>query len=222
MIPVVFCSWKRVQNVPLLVDLILNQKGVEEEIRVFIWNNNKNEQERLAHYTSQWNNGQVVIFNSEKNIGGFGRFYLARNLVGIADKVIFFDDDQIIRPDVISTFLSCYKPRQIASWWGWFFKSGYWNRERVTDGSLIHYAGTGGMLCDISIFEEDGLFECPEKYWFAEDLWLSYYAQHCLGWDLIGISAGIRIEVDGLDQYHGMKKLKPEFLEYLRGLGWKI
>ena len=55
----------------------------------------------------------------------------------------------------------------------------------------MKYVGTGGMVADTGVFTDDALFACPPRYWFMEDIWLSYYARAVRGWQLYRSSAEI-------------------------------
>jgi hypothetical protein len=86
----------------------------------------------------------------------------------------------------------------------------------------VKYCGTGGLVCDTKIFLEPGLFRCPRRYWFAEDLWLSYYADHVLGWDVRKGDVDFEMDDDGLDQFHLLHGTKSRLLHYLVRAGWDL
>jgi hypothetical protein len=77
------------------------------------------------------------------------------------------------------------------------------------------YLGTGGMIADSSIFTDDALFRCPGKYWFIEDVWLSYFAAAVHGWRLYRSHAEIGLMLDDLGQTRRLSELKNAFFRHL-------
>lgn len=77
------------------------------------------------------------------------------------------------------------------------------------------------MIVDTAIFRHARLFRCPRRYWFVEDLWLCYVAQHLAGFDLFKSPAQFEIAEDGCDQYLALGYTKWRFLRHLVRRGWK-
>ena len=111
-----------------------------------------------------------------------GRFYAANLISDKHDYVIFIDDDQIFEPTFIETLVNEAKPNTISGWYAWEIHGKYFNR--VPANPKADYVGTGGMICDINAFKNPEIFEIPKKYWFIEDLWLSYIAKK-MGYELL-------------------------------------
>jgi SAM-dependent methyltransferase len=78
------------------------------------------------------------------------------------------------------------------------------------------------MIADTSIFTIPELFSCPQQFTFIEDLWLSYFAEHRLGWRLLRSAARFHQIDDSRDQYHDLVNLKSTFLQYLVAQGWHV
>ena len=75
-------------------------------------------------------------------------------------------------------------------------------------------------MADAAIFQDDRLFQCPRRFWFVEDLWLSYVADHLAGFDLFKSTAQFELVEDGRDQYLSLGHTKWAFLCYLIRRGW--
>ena len=71
------------------------------------------------------------------------------------------------------------------------------------------------------LFEEDGFWSCPPKFWFCDDIWLSYFADS-LGWTLRRSGASVSMDNDGLDQYHQLSRTKTQMLRHFVSLGWNV
>ena len=76
------------------------------------------------------------------------------------------------------------------------------------------------MISDTQIFLEPGLFNCPRRFWFVEDLWLSYYADHMLGWSLFKSGASVLTAPDDLGQFLTLGATKDLMFRYLVRQGW--
>ncbi|MHA1830037.1 MAG: glycosyltransferase family 2 protein [Candidatus Helarchaeota archaeon] len=221
-IALIMCVWHRFKN--LKNTLILLNHQTYKNFDVYLWNNNPNIKKDVNTLIKSYNN--TYVLHSNRDEGGFGRFLCAKKLVNDYQYFIFIDDDQVFDSYLIETFLSMSKPKSIYSWWSWRFDPNhldYWNRKRVGHGEWAHYCGTGGMIIDHNIFRYDRLFKIPKRYYFIEDLWLSYIANHDLNYELYGISVNIDILMDHKDQSNNMIELKREFLDYLvKKLGWTL
>lgn len=220
-IAVIMCTWKRIDNLKNTIKLLESQ--TYKSFNFYIWNNNSQIVEQINTIIKPYD--WIKVNHSPDNIGGIGRFYYAKEICNIHPKVIFIDDDQIFKSTFIQDMNNEYEPNTIKSWFSWKFKSdNYWDRIRITDGSEVHYSGTGGMILDSNIFCCPDLFiKLPEQYKFVEDLYLSWFCSHIKGWKLKSTkNIWLRIVEDGKDQYFGLKSLKTEFLQYLIKRGWKI
>ena len=226
-VPIVMCTWQRIERLPITLELLTTQSC--NDFDLFIWNNNS---EYVAPIDALVGSREwpypIAIHHSSENVGGFGRFFWCKKLVGTSDcsHVIFLDDDQEFSSELVSGFLREAAPRTISSRWSYrFVRNGsYWNRLRAKEGEEAHYCGTCGMIMDISLFKDEKFFsECPMRFRLGmEDLWLSFYAQHVLEWRLVASSVKVRTIADERDTYLKIRGAKVEFLEYLRNLNWKV
>lgn len=213
------CVWKRPENLRATIANLQNQKNVRPHL--YIWNNNAAIQAVVDSIAKQAQM-PVTVIHSKSNIGGFGRFYYARQLADIYRYIVFIDDDQILENDSLAVLWAEAKPRTLHGWWAYNFLSPqmYWLRIRAKRGGHATYIGTCGMIADSSIFKDERLFECPRQYWFIEDLWLSYFAQHVHKWQLLRSHARFRFLLDTKNQVTGLFSNKGRFLRYLSKKGW--
>lgn len=224
-LPVIMCVWKRVEGFEKIIDQLNNQNY--KNFKLFVWNNNtafKNEFENILKKS----NFEYEIIHSEENIGGFGRFYYAKKIrrkPGLMDYCVFIDDDQTFGSDLLSTFVNEMEPKTIKAQWGWRFDGldYYRNRVNVQPGEVINYGGTGGMVADMSVFEDENLYSCKKEYWFVEDLWLSYFANSIHKYKLIKSSAKVKNGDDEHSLYKRVLDVKTPMLNYLvNDLEWEI
>jgi hypothetical protein len=221
-IPVIICTYQRLERLSTTLDQLSEQ--INCSIDLYIWNNNPKNSQFIVDTIKNYPKLKIELHNSKHNIGGFGRFYYARTISSRYPAVIFIDDDIKLSPGSIRTLMDEIKPSTIYSFYAYKFitKENYFKRRNLKTGDEADYCGTGGMICDTSIFKEKELFNCPEKYWFIEDLWLSYYAKHILGWTLYKSSAKIKILDDDINQWVQLRAMKTTFLRYLINQGWDV
>lgn len=216
-VPIVMCTWKRFEKLKTTLDLL--EKQTNKAFSFNIWNNNTEYVEPINKLLeSSSYSYPIFVHHSDKNVGGFGRFYYAEKLANMEyDKVIFIDDDQTFGPNLIDTFLSEYEPKTIKSRWAWYLKTKYWDRVKVDVNSTLEpkYCGTNGMICDIEVFKDKNLFKCPEEFWFIEDLWLSYFARIVHNYKLGATSVVMEVKDDGKDQFRGLINKKDTFYFWL-------
>jgi hypothetical protein len=197
-VPVVMCVWNRLERVTPILCSIERSFGVQAD--VYLWNNRPDATGRIVAELRGAGHSlpKVTMATSSLNIGGFGRFYWAREIAKRHPYVVFIDDDQVLGHRALHDLVQEHAPLSIHSVWAFRFKNRneYWSRRHVGRGEQAKYVGTGGMIADSSIFADDGLFRCPSRYWFMEDIWLSYYAQAVRGWNLYRSAAEIGMMLD--------------------------
>lgn len=194
---------------------------------LFVWNNNPKIKDSLEDTIRDYG-GQLKykMYHSVDNIGGFARFNVCRDLVDSYRYAVFIDDDEVFEQDFIWTLAGEALPRTVSSTWAFRFRAGgnYWQRDAGKPGEEVNYCGTRGMIIDTAIFKERQFYDAPKMFWIGiEDLWMSYYAQHILGWRLIKSRANIMVLGDDKDISAGLGKEKIMALERLRKeMGWKV
>ena|GEM_PF-1669149 len=216
-VAVVMCVWNRIDRTTNLLRGLAESKGVRAD--VYLWNNSADAAAGLTEDLLSCPDAlpRVTLATSELNIGGFGRFHWARSLAKDYRSVVFIDDDQLVDPFSLKALVDEWMPHTLRSVWAYKFgnRFDYWYRTQVGPGDRAMYAGTGGMVADSTIFCDEGLFDCPPRYWFIEDLWLSHYAETVRGWPIFRSEAEIGMLLDGKDQYHSLVHAKNEFYREL-------
>jgi hypothetical protein len=221
-VPVVMCTWKRIDRLPRTLELLAEQ---DVSAALYIWNNNPREAARLdALLTLSPIPAQLV--HCSRNIGCFGRFYLARELADSYDALLFIDDDQDFGRTMVADQMESFAPESLASWWAFTYLPGarsYAERRRVDEPlEPADYVGVGGLVADSRIFREPALFRCPRRYWFVDDIWLSYYAGHVEGWRLCRSLAEFHFQSDGKDMHETLWPTKARMFRYLKRRGWDV
>lgn len=223
---IIMCTWKRPERLTKTLNLLCQQTN--HNFSLYIWNNNPEIKDTINLICNTYKEKlKIEITNSEKNIGGFGRFLLAREIKDEAKKIIFIDDDQVFSNNMVDRFLGVFDENAVKSRWCWRFHGiNYTHRSHINNENInVHYCGTGGMIVSSKTFKCDELFKIPNEFLFVEDLWLCFIATHYLGMKLISIKNDFMTqEVDGKDQTTiDFYSVKSKFLNYLiLNRGWKI
>jgi hypothetical protein len=229
-LPVIMCSHKRISGFKTTIKQLEIQTF--KNFKLFVWNNNPDYTQDFSLILKN-SSLDYELYNSPSNIGGFGRFYYAREIrknPDFLDYCVFIDDDTTFGNEILDVFMKEKTKNTIYSHFGWKFNGlDYYNSWiGVYPGQEMHYAGTGGMILDMNVFDDDGLFSCPDDYWFVEDLWLSFYANHYLGYKCIKSSAKIILKnpdptPDPNPLYKIVCSIKTPMLTYLvNTLHWSI
>jgi hypothetical protein len=219
-VPVVMCTWKRIENLQKTIELLRNQT---QPTVFYIWNNNKEMRGEIDEIVKKEKILPIHVSHSSYNIGGFGRFYQARNIANEYNHVVFIDDDQTFDRHTVKDFKKEAKPKSIYSQWSYRIKdvNNYWRRRDTEKDEQAHYIGTCGMISDINIFKNERLYTCPHKYWFVEDFWLSYIAD-TERWKLRKSKVKFNTHDDGKDQMNFLIDKKIRMFKYLIDKkGWK-
>lgn len=223
----IMCQWKRTDIIKKVLNKLNKQTDMNFEL--YIWNNSK-----INIDTECKGKFNIYIYDSENNIGGMGRFYLTHYLLkrDSFKYVIFFDDDQLLPDDFVTTCRQFKKEKTAYSWYGRvFYKDQPYTYVKKDNNQIIDYnrlkefdyGGTGGMIVDTSVFSDDAFyFTMPKEYLFVEDLWLSYYSTINMNYKFLKLPVQIKNIKDGKDQYNSLIDLKNIMLEYCRNNGWNV
>jgi glycosyltransferase involved in cell wall biosynthesis len=219
-VAVVMCAWRRPHRLSRTIESLAAQS--HGPVRLCVWNNNPSLRDFIDATVGAQAELDVDVLHSSRNAGGFGRFYFARRLADEHPFVVFLDDDQAPTPDLISTLVDEFRPETAWSTWGYRFRGReqYADRYPAQPGQRIKYGGTRGMICDTSAFRHPSVFACPKRYWFVEDLWLSYVLDGVLGWPLYKSAAEIPTDADDHDQYRFLGPTKDRLFRDLVRRGW--
>jgi hypothetical protein len=221
-VPIVMCTWKRIARLPRTLEMLAEQ---DTPATLHVWNNNRREAERLDALLAR-SPIPAQSIHCSRNIGCFGRFYLARDLAHAHDAILFIDDDQDFGRSMVADQLASFTSSSLAGWWAFTYRPGarsHGERVRV-ETPLQHadYVGVGGMVADASIFTEPELFRCPRRYWFVDDIWLSYYASHVHGWQLRRSLGEFQFASDWHDLDLTLGTTKMRMFRYLKRRGWAV
>jgi GR25 family glycosyltransferase involved in LPS biosynthesis len=236
-IHIVVLSWKRPQG----IIKILNSLGKQtyKNFSVHISNGSPENQKTLEQYANRFRKIYKIaanVSNDGNDLRAFRRLVVAKELAEAGAEIIFYIDDDVLIPNnYVQMALSQYKPKTYFSNFAWSLhnngKDYYKHRTRVWDNkNQIQYCGTGISMIDAKIFLEAGLTDVkkvPSGAYGIEDLWLSYYADKVLGWDLKYMDApGVVLGGnDAVALYKEIKKEsydKADFLRDLVKMGWNI
>ena len=232
-VAVVLMTWQRIPMLKETLNDLTNQTF--QDFKLYISNGNLELKDHVNQYVlASGKYLDVDVSHDGNDLRSFRRFYAARKAVEDgADIVMFIDDDVELPPKYLEKMLKQYEPKTYKSGFAWTIHEGgidyYKHRtRRFQHGYKIHYCGTGVSIIDGSIFLDGGLFNAPRGAMGIEDLWLSYYAQHILGWELAyaempkGTIIGGNDRVALFKTYLEADYTKADFLRELVQAGWKI
>lgn len=202
-VPVVVCTWQRVDGIRTLVDDLVAQEGVE--LDVVLWNNHRGRafDVRAAAARLRAHGIPTTTISSPTNLGGIARYVVARHLLarGWRGPVVTIDDDMRVQPSFVARLVEQWSPRSLLGVWAWRTgPGGYWDRSMVVSGTDADYVGAGGAIVDLEAFRDDAFFSrLPDAYGMIEDLWLTRWAR-AAGWRVQGADAPFHLA----DDVHGL------------------
>jgi len=231
---VVLLVWQRVNLLQKTLKTLLGQ--TDRGFDVFISNGNLDMSRQVEKYANIYKKSglPITVSHDGNEMFAFRRFSVGKKLAEQGYEIVLFIDDDITFPETyIENCLSQYEPKTYKSGFTWTFQrdgSNYYKyRTRVyNNDTRIHYCGTGISMMDASIFLNKGLIkDAPQGAIKIEDLWLSYYADHVLGWRLLYMNTP-NIHIGGSDNVALFKDLlqseynKTHLLRELVAMGWKL
>ena len=89
----------------------------------------------------------------------------------------------------------------------------YNSKVKLEKDECGNYAGTGGLICNSSLFLNDDFFDCPEEYWIIDDLWLSFYILKHTNLKIQELKTNIQFIRDTKATHMTLGNLKQEFSE---------
>jgi len=232
---IVLLTWQRLHNLKNTLKSLRDQTYKDFTIHVTNANLNKvNSVSQVVKYYQENFNLDIHLTNDGNEKFAWRRFDLGREyaLKGY-DAVMYIDDDVTFDKSYVQSLITGFEKECYGSNYTWKFTrhnpNYYTDRVRVRDNSEpIKYCGTGMSIVDAKVFLEDGLFEAPETMYKIEDLWLSYYCDHVLGWKLkyidipnVALGGGDRVAL-----YREIRRsksyTKADALTDLTKLGWNL
>ncbi|UDF12595.1 hypothetical protein LH407_10580 [Antiquaquibacter oligotrophicus] len=221
-VAVIMCLWNRPQRMGEVLAMLAGQV-LSGGIDLYLWNNCPEDHEiyekAIRDHGLRGALRSVQLVKSDVNLGSIARFYIARKLAaeGMAGPIIILDDDENVKRTFVRQALWRYNPKEITAWWAFQVNGAYWDKTPAERGDRVDHIGPGGMICDSRIFLDDRFFtELPDKYWFLDDLWLTYWA-HDKGIPLRKLDVTIDFVLKEKNQWYSLVDLKEEFYTELYG-----
>lgn len=231
-VAVILLTWNRINNLKNTLKQLNLQTYKDFDLYISNANQDPDKIATIKKYISHFPRLNIKLLLDNNDMFTFRRLTVARQLASSGYSVIFYlDDDVTISEKHIEQCLEQYEPQTYKSSHAWSFynkgQSYYRNRQKRKDNNkVINYCGSGVAMIDASIFLEPGLFDYPEGALKIEDLWLSYYAQHVMGWRLMYMKTDALVggrEPDALFRQVQRDKInKDVFLRQLVDMGWEI
>jgi glycosyltransferase involved in cell wall biosynthesis len=236
-IHIVMASWKRVKNIPKIINL-LKLQTVSNRIHFHIVNNNKEELENIDNIVKCEKDLHVTVKHYENKYFGFQRFLYIRDELlkkELIDYAIMIDDDLSFGPEWVEDMFSKAKPRNYIGFYGKRFDPvhvDYWTvgwhttcRKNFHRNMIkMDYVATCGCIIDCSIFNPASiLWDIPKdipdgvSVYNIEDLWLSYISNQ-IGWSnqrSFNPMEVIEEEDPTIAQFFDLKEKKTTLLKYL-------
>lgn len=226
-------TWQRVLDLRETLDDLSNQTF--KDFTLYISNGNLKKIDKIEQIIDRFGaNLNIVLSHDGNEMKTFRRLFLGKKMAEDgAEIILFIDDDVEYSPRYVARAIKEYEPNTYKSAFAWsFYDNGsdyYKKRIRRWDNeNPIHYCGTGVAMIDPSIFFSNGLFDAPDEAMGIEDLWLSYYANQILGWELKYLKVSSHCAIKGDDRvalyktYLNAKYTKADFLRDLVSMGWKL
>jgi GT2 family glycosyltransferase len=229
-VTIILLTWQRLDSLPETLSSLSRQ--TYKDFDVYVSNANVRKVNLVNKIIRQYSETLSIRLSHDSNERyGFRRFDIGKDLREAGTDIVMFLDDDIQIPDnYVEICISKYRPKTYQSAYAWSFQEGgsdyYRHRTRVySESGRVHYGGTGAAMIDSSVFLEEGLFDVDRKVYKIEDLWLSYYTQSILGWDVEFMDIP-GLKVNGNDRVALNKHVREErynkraFLRDLVKLGW--
>lgn len=218
----ILCVYKRIDRFKKTLEMLNRQS--DKDFKLFVWNNSADSS--LATRADEYSLGYpCVVHSTGRNEGSWAYVLAARMLCLKSEYIAFIGDDQVFGSEFVSMLKGDAAQKAVVGGFAWKFYpgKGYWDRKRAMPGQEAHFIGGAGAVYDASLFLDPAIaLGCPLKFKAVEDLWLSYYASHVMGWRTYCGQTKTNLVSDAKDQWAGLIATKSQFLEYLRQQGWKV
>jgi glycosyltransferase involved in cell wall biosynthesis len=213
-VAVILCLFVRLENLKMTLEKLQNQTNKDFDLFISDNSNSSNKVIGLIKKFASDIGLNVSIRADLNEFKQFSRFLLARDLAYEGyEKIIFFDDDEILPDTFVDECLTQYEPGTVKTFWAHMIEKIYKKKIKLEKDEVGNYAGTGGLVCDSSIFLNDDFFDCPEEYWIVDDLWLSFYLLKYTDYKIKALKTNIKFINDSKATFLKLKQLKQEFSE---------
>lgn len=218
-VAVAMCVWQRPERLPLTLDMLKAQTDTRHDVWLVVNN------PALGDYvatTVAASGLRAAIHYNECNGGAYARHVLAHQ-VGSYDYWCFIDDDMTFPPDYVAQVKREARPDAVVGWRAFRFGRTYWDKLPIGVHEDASFVIGCGLVAPGALLADDALLGLPAERWNADDLWLSYVANHLLGYRLLkGDFAGCDEAQDGKGSYRALHEVKIRFLDDLRARGWRV
>lgn len=233
-VAVVLLTWKRIHRLGITLNELSKQS--HSNFDLIISNGNLEESGNIESIARKYRKDlNITIRHDGNDYAAFRRLFIGKELAEAGYNVVLFLDDDISIPDnYVRRALAQYEPKTYQSVYAWsFYKNArnyYTERTRQKNNlEKIHYCGSGVSMIDPTIFLDPDLANtAPTGAYDIEDLWMSYYADHVLGWKLKYLNIQ-DVEIAGADKFALHKKIlkskydKSDFLNDLQNkFNWDL
>jgi len=217
---VILCVYIRLENLSNTLSSL--EKQSNKDFDIYISNNTNGRHNRKINEVAlkRLNGFNFKIFEHSNEHKQFSRFFIARDLAKEGyERIIFIDDDEIIPSTFVQECNDQYDPQLLKSFYGHIVEDNYWKKRKLIPGEYGNYAGTGGLVCSAKLFLDDKFFECPEKYYIIDDLWLSYFVLKHTDYKIQLLDTKIEFIKDGKATAVGLTDVKQSFYkDFIYGL----
>lgn len=210
----IFSTFIRLEYFKDTAKCLLEQTNTDFD---FYISNNCSDEKKLVKYIEKYFKDydmNIYIKNYFNEFKPFSRYILAHDLANEGyEKIIFLDDDEIFSPTFVQDCYDQYEDKTIKSFWAHKIEKIYKRKIKISGEELGNYAGPGGFICSSELFLGEELFDCPEKYWIIDDLWLSFYVLKFTDYKIKALHTNIEFIKDKKATFMTLGNLKQEFSE---------
>jgi glycosyltransferase involved in cell wall biosynthesis len=218
-IGIVSCVWRRIERLPILLRQLEAQTDQDFDLWLIV---NDASLERQVTEQAQRSDLHTIVQVNNTNRGPFARIETMHENADNYDWFMTLDDDLDFGPQLVAQWRAEALPDTVRGWKGFRFTGNYWQREPVAAGETCHYLWGSNLFVPADVVRDDDVATLNTHNGQCDDLWLCYYADHILGFDLRPADVDVGSVIDGKDSYHGLHQYKIEFLEMLRAEGWAV
>jgi glycosyltransferase involved in cell wall biosynthesis len=217
---VVTTVYNRPERLP--VTLAMLDAQTFDPFVVYLVNNNPTLRDYVDAEVEKWQSLDVRVQHNGRNMGSQAENQKGHECaVEGFPFVVYVDDDVDFNQYFLARMWVARDKNAIVSRRAYRFVGDYWQREEVDYWQPAHYVQGNCCVVPRTVLIDPRVTRLNERYWPADDLWLSFVANHHHGMTLTSAPIeGVSINVDGKDQYTRHVDMKREFLDELRAEGW--
>lgn len=153
------------------------KKQINKNFDFFIINNSKKNKKQIENIFNNLKTKNSFLINnsSGSDTSSFYRFVFAKELQKKEyENFIIIDDDQEFDENFIQHCLDQKENFVFKGWWSFKTKNNYLDRKRLNIDEVGNFSGPGGSVFGKEILDIEEILECPNKYKYFDDIWISY------------------------------------------------